>query len=176
MGLILMKEDMNWQVMHRKNKQTFTIEGKVTAVLKDAKTGKIKQMDISKNIIVNVGLTAILNRLGNEGVKANEGIMTYGAVSDGSLNPALTDTIMENEIDRKLIGVTTVSGQTLTVETFYAEAEAIGDLTKFALFGEEATVSADTGTMFEYVKFNSAINKTGSDTLTVTSEITIANA
>jgi hypothetical protein len=83
---------------------------------------------------------------------------------------------MENEIDRKLIGVTTVSGQTLTVETFYAEAEAIGDLTKFALFGEEATVSADTGTMFEYVKFNSAINKTGSDTLTVTSEITIANA
>jgi hypothetical protein len=171
-----MLEGMSYQVMHKKIKNSFTIKGKVTTVLRDSKTGKVKQIDISNNIIVNVGLTAILNRLGNEAVKTNEAIMTYGAVGDGALNPALTDTIMENEIDRKLIGVTTVSGQTLTIETFYAEAEGIGVLTKFALFGEEATASADTGTLFEYVKFNSAISKTGSDTLTVTSEITIANA
>jgi hypothetical protein len=50
--------------MHKKTKNSFTIKGKVTAILRDAKTGKIKQIDISKNIIVNVGLTAILNRLG----------------------------------------------------------------------------------------------------------------
>jgi hypothetical protein len=157
-------------------RNTIKIIGNVKAVLRNAKTGQIKQVVEGKNIIATVGLTAILRRLGNDAVKTNEGMITYGAVGDGATNPALTDTVMENEIDRKAVGVTTVVGTTLTIETFFAEAEGIGTLSKFALFGEDATTVGDTGTLFEYIKFDSPINKTILDVLTVTSELVIANA
>ena len=159
--------------MHKNNVK---ITGHVKAVLRDAKTGIIKQVAEGKNIIPTVGLIGILRRLGNESTKTNEGMITYGAVGDGALTPAIADTIMENEIGRKAVGVTTVVGTTLTIETFFAETEGIGTLTKFALFGEDATTALDSGTMFEYIKFTLSINKTILEVLTVTSEITIANA
>jgi hypothetical protein len=153
-----------------------SITGYVKAVLKDAKTGQIKQVVEGKNIIPTVGLVAILRRLANKATVANEGIMTYGAVGDGAAVPVLADTVMENEIDRKAIGVMTLAGTTLTIETFFAEAEAIGTLTKFALFGEDASVTPASGTMFEYIKFSTSLEKTVLDVLTVTSAIVISNA
>jgi hypothetical protein len=157
-------------------KQNMKIIGYVKAILRDGKSGKIKKIVKGKNLIVTVGMTAILRRMGNDALVANEGMITYGAVGDGAVNPALIDTVMENELDRKLVAVTSVTGTTLTIETFFAEAEAIGTLTKFALFGEDATGVADSGTLFEYIKFSASITKTASDTLSVTSTITLANA
>jgi hypothetical protein len=148
--------------------------GYVTAVLR--RNGKTIQIVKGKNIIPTVGLFAILNHLSNDAVISNASIITYGAVGDGAANPALADIKMENEIDRKAVGVTTVAGTTLTIETFFSEPEGVGTLTKFALFGENATTVADSGTLFEYIKFASAITKTALDTLTVTSELVIANA
>lgn len=159
------------QVMH---KDSLRIVGYVTATLRRA--GKVVQVVKGKNLIVNAGLNAILRRLGDEATKSNEGIITYGAVGDGAVNPTLTDVAMENEISRKLVGVTTAAGTTLTLETFFAEPEGIGTLTKFALFGEDASATPSSGTLFEYIKFDTAINKTALDTLTVTSELVLANA
>lgn len=150
------------------------INGYVTAVLR--RNGIILKIVKGKNIVPTVGLVAILRRLGNEASIANEGMITYGAVGDGAVNPVLGDTVMENEIGRKQVGVTTVTATTLTIETFFAEAEGIGTLTKFALFGEDASATPASGTLFEYIKFDSSINKTALDVLTITSELVIANA
>jgi hypothetical protein len=63
----------------------------------------------------------------------------------------------------------------ILIETYFNSSEGNGDLTKFALFGEDASASADSGTMFEHVDFDSTITKTSNDDLTVQSYITISN-
>lgn len=151
------------------------LRGRIRAILKDAKTGKV--VFISKwnnNLIPTEGLVAIANRLGNIGAKANEGIITYGAVGTGSSTPLITDTQMLAENTRKALTTTSVNGSVLTTETFFASGEANASLTQFALFGEDASASADSGTMFQYANFAGTIVKTSNETLTVESEITIA--
>lgn len=147
--------------------------GRVRPTLYDAATGKIKwQGKWQNNIIPDVGLAAIVRRLGDIGTYSNEGIITYGAVGDGSSTPDANDTQMNNEIERKTIGTASVSGQTLTLEVFFTTAEANGDITQFALFGEEASAASDSGTMFDYINFETPFEKTSSETLTIEIMIT----
>jgi len=156
-------------------KDFITISGKVRAILRDEKTKEVKfDSGWQKNLIPTVALTAILRRLGNEGTKTNEGMITYGAVGSGNVTPTIADTIMENEIGRKAISVTTVSGTTLTIEVFFTTTEGNGDITQWALFGEDATASADTGTMFEHISFDVPFTKVNTETLTVEIEISIS--
>ena len=157
-------------------KYSLNIEGKIRPVLRNAKTGKIKWIgEWNHNIIPNVGLAAVARRYGNVGTKSNEGAVTYGAVGKGSIVPAATDTIMEDEIERKLIATKTITNQTTHLEAFFAEDEANDDITKFALFGEEATGAADSGTMMEYADFEVPFTKTAIETLTVEIDITVSD-
>jgi len=163
-------------IMDIKNQIGLSIKGRIRPILRDAKTNKIVYCgQWAKNIIPNVGLTAIVNRLGNIAAKANEGIITYGAVGSGSHTPISTDTQMNVEEERKLLATTSVTAQTLFIEAFYTSAEANATLTQFALFGEDASGAADSGTMFEYADFASSFTKTSNDTLTVEIEITTSN-
>lgn len=156
-------------------KHTIAIKGKIRPILRDAKTNKIKWVgDWKHNLIPNVGLTAIINRLGNIGAKTNEGMITYGAVGNGNTTPNASDTEMENEIARKLLSTTTVVNQTLTIEVFFTTDEANGSITKFALFGEDATAALDSGTMFEYADFATPFTKVSTETLTIEIEIDIS--
>jgi hypothetical protein len=158
-----------------KTRNKLFLSGRIKATLRDIKTGKIKQIVEVHNIIPTVGLTAIARRLGNIGSKSNEGMITYGAVGSGSNTPASSDTTMENEIARKLIADSENTNNVILIETYFNSSEGNGDLTKFALFGEDASASADSGTMFEHVDFDSTITKTSNDDLTVQSYITISN-
>lgn len=154
-------------------KEKSFLKGRVRAILRDAKTGKIKQIiPWVDNLIPLVGLTAILRGIGTVGLKSNEGEITYGAVGTGAATPLNTATIMEAEAARKLIATATVTNQILTIETFFVEAEANVTITKFALFGEDASGSADSGTMFEYAVFETSFTKTSNETLTVEVQIT----
>lgn len=154
-------------------KSNIVLHGRVRAVLHDAKTGRIKfNSGWQKNLIPIVGLQAILRRLGNEATKTNEGMITYGAVGNGAGVPQSADTIMENEIGRKAVSVTTVTGLELDIEVFFTTAEGNGTITQWALFGEDATASADTGTMFEHISFDTPFTKTSSETLTI--EVTLS--
>jgi hypothetical protein len=157
-----------------KFKQAIYIHGRIRPILRDAKTNKIKWIgNWNHNIIPVVGLAALMRRLGNVASKVNEGQATYGAVGNGGATPNIADTQMQNEIDRKLIaGVSSVVAQTVHIETFFTEDEGNGALTKFALFGEDATAVANSGTMMEYADFDIAFTKTTSETLTVEIEIT----
>lgn len=150
----------------------FQIIGKVKATLRDAKTNEIKHCTgWCKNLITNAGYDAILRRLGNIALRSNEGMITYGAVGTGTSTPSASDTQMESELERKLLAVTSESNQVLEIEVFFTTAEANGTITKFALFGEEATAAADSGTMFEYADFVNSFTKTTNETLIIEIEI-----
>jgi hypothetical protein len=149
--------------------------GKVRATLRCAITGEITfQSGWSHNIIPTAGLNAILRRFGGVGAVANEGESTYGAVGSGSDTPQASDTQMHNEEERKLIGGASMDGNTLIVEVFFNENEANGvEITQFALFGEDASAAADSGTLMQYANFETSFTKTTIETLTV--EVNVGN-
>jgi hypothetical protein len=157
-----------------KTQSVLRLKGRVRATLRNAIDGSIiKEIEWSDNIIVAVAKTAILNNMGAIGAKANEGQITYGAVGDGSTTPASTDTQMNNEIGRASIASSVVNSGVLTIESFFNSATGNGNLTQFALFGEDASGIANSGTMFQYVNFSTTITKTSAETLTINSEVTI---
>jgi hypothetical protein len=154
-------------------KENFKLRGRIRATLRDAKTGRITyQTEWNHNVITTVGLTATMRRWANVASVANEGMVTYGAVGNGSVTPVAGDTTMENEVARNTIATGTVSGTTATIEAFFAEAVANDTITQFALFGEDASASADSGTMFNHASFASSFVKTSSETLSVEVQIT----
>lgn len=170
----LILQNIKKRHIKRKVKDSSFISGKIRATLRDIKTGEIKQVVEVHNIVPTVGLTAIARRLGGVASKSNEGQVTYGAVGSGSGTPASSDTTMENEIARKLIADSENTNNVILIETYFNSSEGNGSLTRFALFGEDASASADSGTMFEHVEFDSTITKTSSDDLTVQSYITVS--
>ena len=150
------------------------LTGMVRAVLRNTKTGKVRIIPWNYNTIMTVGKTAVLNRLGNIAAVSNEGIITYGAVGNGSTTPSISNTQMENELARNTLAKTSVSSTKLTIQVFFAEALANDTITKFALFGEDASASADSGTMFNYAIFSDSFTKTAIETLTVEIKFTLS--
>lgn len=156
-------------------KSKILIEGKIRPVLRDGKTNEIKWVgEWNHNLIPLVGLAAVARRFGGVNSKTNEGQATYGAVGNGNSTPSVNDTQMQNEIARKAIAVSSLSSQTVHIEIFYAEDEANDTITKFALFGEDATAAANSGTMMEYADFATSFTKASNETLTVEIDITVS--
>ena len=156
-------------------KTRLSIDGKVRPILRDANTGSIKWIGAwHHNIIPNVGLAAVARRFGGVGSKTDEGRSTYGAVGNGASTPAASDTQMENEVARKAVAVASNVDNVVSIEVFFASNEANALITKFALFGEDATTSLDSGTLMEYADFSSSFTKTSAETLTIAIEITVS--
>ena len=144
--------------------------GMISIVIRDAKTGKIKSQDLVKNMFVTAGKNSIADALRGT-TSINKGIITYCALGTGSTAPDLADTTLETELDRKQISVRSVDGNIATFQTFFNTSEANGTLLEAGLFGDAASDTADTGTLFA----RAAINRTKSsaDTLTLSWAITI---
>lgn len=156
-----------------KTKTGFFIAGKVRTILVDVLTGKREVSDWIENLIPTVGRVAIGRRLINDASVSNEGIITFGAVGTGTTDPNVADTKLVTEIARKSISTVAFTLNVITVRTFFTTAEANGTLTEYGLFGEDASGSVDTGTLFERVLISRT--KTSAKTLTIESVITISN-
>jgi len=154
----------------RKSIDSIKITGKVIMTMRDVNTGEVEVVEY-KNLIPTVGREAIARRLINEGLKSNESIITYGAVGTDTTAPALSDTTLGNEIFRKQIASTERVNNTIYIRTFLTTIEGNGDLREFGLFGEDATGTTDSGTLFEKVSINRT--KTSSKTLLIESILTI---
>lgn len=148
------------------------ISGKVRFIFTDVKTSKREISKWYKNLIPTEGREAIARRLGNIAEKANEGIVTYGAVGTGTTAPQNSDTQLETELVRKLISSTSYASNVITIRTFFTTSEANGSLKEFGLFGENASGTQDSGTLFQRVNIDKT--KTSAKTLTVESVITIS--
>lgn len=138
--------------------------GTVAIYLNDAKTGALKGFEFIENMYVTTGKIALAQRIRG----LTKGEITYCAVGTGSTAPVLADTTLETELERKLISTREVAAgatNATTFTTFYNTSEANGSLEEFGLFGDDATASVDTGTLF--ARTLSSRVKSTADTLTV---------
>lgn len=144
----------------------------VYTILQDIETGECEIKNWGSNLITNAGKQAILRRLQDAGSQSNEGMITYGAVGTGSgVVPAVGDTTLDTELDRAVLSYTSLTDQTLELRVYYNKTEANGTITEFAWFGEGASASSDSGTMFNHI--NLSVTKDSAKTLTVVQSITI---
>lgn len=144
------------------------IKGDVIVIIRDAKTGEIKSEDHVKNVFVTTGKNSLASRLvGTDSV----GVITYCAVGTDATAPEPEDTVLGAEEYRKLISVRSSAGNVATFTTFYTTSEANGALKEAGLFGDDATGSADSGTLFCHTAIDRT--KTSGDTLTIQWAVTI---
>lgn len=145
-------------------------KGACALILRDGKTGRIKSVDYIKNTFVTAGKNSIAAALMGT-TSNNQGIITYCAVGTNTTAPALANTHLGTEIFRKLVSVRSVSGKVATFQTFFTTSEANGTLREAGLFGDDASATPDTGTLFSHLAINRV--KSASDTLTMSWDITI---
>lgn len=144
--------------------------GSLQLILRNAATGRIKSVDTVPNMVVTAGKSAIADALQGT-TENNKGIITYCAVGTGSTAPVEADTTLETELFRKLISVRSVTANAALFETFYTTSEANGTLAEAGLFGDDASASADSGTLFARVLISRT--KSANDTLTLRWTLTI---
>mgnify|MGYP001566021195 FL=1 len=146
----------------------FVPTGKVFVQLQNIYTGKIIA-GLFDNLVTTAGKQSTADH--RRGTTANnKGIITYCAVGTGSTAPALADTTLQTEIGRKLISVRTVDGKTAVFQTFFTTSEGNGTLREAGLFGDDASGTANSGTLFCRVAINRT--KSSSDTLTILWNVT----
>ncbi len=147
-----------------------TIRGRVTLTLTDVKTGK-KDVQVRDNLVVTLAKSAIAAKLSGDASIANRSEITFGAIGSGTATPTLGDTTLATETFRKILATRTFSGNQATLRMFLSTSEGNGTIEEFGLFGEDASVSADSGTMFNRVLVNRV--KTSANTLSIEVLLTI---
>lgn len=155
------------------NENAIKIKGQMRAILHSAKTGEIvKDTGWVDNVVPDVARIAIAKLLCGVSVIANPCEITYCAVGTGTTAPNVLDTILETEIDRVPIsGASANNGTEAQIRAFFTTTQGNGVLKELGLFGEDASVTIDTGTLFQRVAID--FEKTTGETLTILSKIPI---
>lgn len=144
--------------------------GMVHLRFENVKTGEVFEQ-LVKNVFVTTGKNSLADALRGT-TDSNKGIITYCALGTSSLPaPVAADTQLVTEIFRKLISVRSVSGNVATFQTFFTTSEGNGTLREAGLFGDDASGTANSGTMFCRTSINRT--KSSSDTLTLSWAVTI---
>jgi hypothetical protein len=139
----------------------------VKATFKNIETGKTTVIR-KHNITCTVGKNSVASRFaGND-----TGKITYMAVGTGTSSPSASDTTLQTELTRKQISIRTPSGATCAFRTFFNSSEANGTLKEIGLFGDDASATADSGTLFARASIDK--EKTSSETLTLDWEATVS--
>jgi hypothetical protein len=155
------------------NKSQLKIACNVTGIFRDAKTGEILDTFKGKNLVVNTGLYSIAARLSGLDTPLNKkGTITFCAAGTDGTAVDPTDTVLGTEIQRKQVSVRDYISGTASFTTFFNTSEANGTLLELGLFGDDATSTADSGTMFCRLVINKT--KTDSETLTLVWEVSVA--
>jgi len=147
------------------------ISTKIIATLEDIHTGE-KIIKEFHNVICTVGKVAIARRLAGIAEKANEAQITYGATGTDNTAVAAGDTTLTAELARKVVASSSYTTNTCEIRVFFNATESVGAIEEFGFFGEDATVAADSGTLFNHLLLSLA--KSNTQTLTVSVVFTIA--
>lgn len=142
--------------------RTSGIRGFVKLTFRNVKTGEEEVIHIL-NVFCHAGKGGIARRIVSQ--EANYGRVTYCAVGTGTNAPAANDTQLQTELFRKVISVAAYNSNVATFTTFFNTAEGNGTLRELGLFGDLATATANTGTLYARTGINKT--KTSSDTLTI---------
>mgnify|MGYP000924038468 CR=1 FL=1 len=132
----------------------------VKITTEDVRTG-VCTVDELHNTSCLAGMESLANRL----IGANTGEVKYFAVGTGVTAPSEADTKLETEIERKQISVRGALGTVAHFRVFFNTSEANGVLKEIGLFGDTATITADSGVLFARALINKT--KTSNETLTI---------
>lgn len=117
----------------------------------------------------NTECTAGKNSLASRLAGAEKGQVTYFAVGVGDTSggnaPDVSDVALVDELIRKQISVRSSSGNIAYFRVFFNTSEANGDLTEIGLFGDDASITPDSGVLFARAGITKT--KTNSETLTI---------
>lgn len=150
-------------------KQGFTIKGVHEFILTNP-DGTVKQRFTKENLIVDAGLGMVGAILGGN-VPSSDGINFCG-FGTGSAAISSSDTKMENEGARKIIGASQSSGTSFIVAFYLNPTEGNGTWNRYATF-IDGTTTEDSGTLFSHVVVD--ITKAEGEGLTVNSQYTITS-
>lgn len=156
--------------MRKKILKTIGIKVNVVATVRDAKTGKIKQVFKNHNKIPTVGLTAIAASLAEGG--ADTILIRYVEVGTGTNAPAAGDTGLQTALSRITVSSGDGVGTSAFITGFFPTTSGNGALKEAGLF-IGGTASLGTGTLFSRVVIN--VTKTSSDTLTLDWTVTVTS-
>lgn len=125
----------------------------------------LKDQRCIKNLVVAAGKAYIASRM-----EANtSAVMSHMAVGGGNTTPAISDTTLVAEIDRKVLDSISRSSNVLTYVTTYNAGEGTGALTEAGIFNN---ASANTGDLLCRTTF-SVVNKGASDIVVITWNVTV---
>ncbi len=130
--------------------------------------GEIKDERSGKNVIVTNGLEFLASFMNSAATAAATFTMRYIAVGTDSTAEAVSNTALGTEVGRHTGTVTYTSGALYEVVATFAAGSATGAIVEYGLFS-----SNTAGTMFSR-DTEAVINVGASDTLTVTTKITVA--
>lgn len=124
--------------------------------------GKCLDRHEAHNVACNAGRTVLLNLIAGA---AGYGGVSYFAVGTGTpINPDAGDVQLVTEGFRKALSGTTISGNQIDLSTLFATTEANLTYTEAGLFGNGATATANSGTLFAHAAY--AYQKSSSINLT----------
>jgi len=146
----------------------------VHGILRDAKSGKIVDEFWGHNLVTTAGLTSLAARIQGSDDPATKGVVTYCAEGTGTDAAAAGDTELQTEHFRKLVSVRSSAGATATFRTFFNTTEANVTIKEIGLFGDDATATPDSGTLFARLIVDKT--KTDAETLTLEWDVVFSNA
>ena len=125
---------------------------------------QVKERRKEKNLIVNTGLNAILDRL----VGTSEAVMSHMGLGSSSTAAAAGQTALVSQLgSREAIDSSTVTGSSVAYVCTFEAGDATGTITEAGIFN-----AASGGTMLCRSVFSS-ITKGANDSLNVTWTITV---
>lgn len=143
-------------------------EGRVEVVVRCAKTGRIKQRVVNKNLFTTSGKA----RLGALISGSSVAYPSHIAIATGSTAPTVSDTALSGEVARKALALRTDSAGVITLKAFFSKSDANGS----TIASAGVLDAAASGTLLNHALISPTIAKTSSDTITVTWTYTIVTA
>lgn len=129
--------------------------------------GEVKDRRYGRNVVVENGKEFLAAFLNSAATAASTFTMRYVAVGSDSTSEAASNTALGTELSRHTGTVTYTSGALYEVVATFAAGSGTGAIVEYGLFS-----SNTGGTMFSR-DTESVINKGASDTLTVTTKVTV---
>jgi len=124
--------------------------------------GKNQRVYEYNNLIVDAGANLIRDFLKGDSVSG----LTHLALGTGTTSPSTNDVGLENETYRKAFTDVAVENRLLRIAVFFTSSEYAGDISELGLFGNGATDTLGTGTMYSRTTI-ATITKSNTEPLTV---------
>lgn len=129
--------------------------------------GAVKQTLDGKNVVVTNGKEFLASFLNSAATAASTFLMRYVAIGTDATAEAVSNTALGSESSRHTGTVTYTSGALYEVVATFAAGSGTGAIAEYGLLSANSS-----GTLFSR-DTESVINKGASDTLTVTTKVTI---